>query len=179
MSPKGFLQTAQELFEQGRDWAGLGGDALAFVLSQLAVDGQWLIVVDEPDAAEQLVHGLRFFHRQPESIALFSADDCRPYDGFSPNPDGVQRRILTLDRLQRGRPTVVVCPARALLSRIPTVEQLAPLTLSVGQIIERDDLTRVLTEMGYIATDQVPWVFCHSRGRGNGLVGRGFISDTN
>ena len=155
MTQKGFLQNAQEVYERGVHWAGLGGDSLAFVIAQMATSGQWLLVVDEPDAAEQLVRGLRFFHPDPKSIALFSADDCRPYDGFSPSPEVVQRRILTLDRLDRGKSTLVVVPARALMQRLPAPERVVPLQLSEGQEFDRNALMRALTEMGYIATSQV------------------------
>lgn len=155
MTQKGFLQNAQEVYEQGTNWAGLGGDSLAFVVAQMATSGQWLLIVDEPDAAEQLVRGLRFFHPDPSCIALFSADDCRPYDGFSPSPEVVQRRLLTLDRLDRGKDTIVVVPARALVQRIPTPERVQPLSLSEGQECDRNALMQALTEMGYIATSQV------------------------
>ena len=155
MTQGAFLQTASALLDQKRDWAGLGGDSLAFVLSQVAVTGRWLVVVDEPDAANRLLRSLQFFYPKPKQLCSFPAYDCRPYDGFSPSPGVVRRRIVTIDRVQRGSNLLVVAPVRSLAQRIPDTERMAPLDLRAGQTLERAVCARRLTEMGYIATDQV------------------------
>ena len=106
-----FLQRAREVLDAGQGWAGLGGDSLAFVLAQLVEQGgRWLVVVDEPDAAERLMDGLGFFLREPGRALLLPADDLaeevrlpdgrvvrssfRYFAGGVPMPAGPQNQFL-------------------------------------------------------------------------------------
>ncbi|TNE90737.1 MAG: transcription-repair coupling factor [Deltaproteobacteria bacterium] len=153
-----FLQQARDVLDSGRGWAGLGGDSLAFVLAQLAEQsGRWLVVVDEPDAAERLLDGLRFFLREPGRALLLPADDCRPYDGFSPSASVLRERLLTLHHLDQGKDGILVAPVRALLQRLPdaSTRRRGTRALSPGDELDRDDLTRFLQEAGYLATGRV------------------------
>lgn len=153
-----FLQRAREVLDSGQGWAGLGGDSLAFVLAQLTEEaGRWLVVVDEPDAADRLLDGLRFFMREPNRALLLPADDCRPYDGFSPSPAVLRERLLTLHHLDQGRDGILVAPVRSLLQRLPdaATRRRGTRALAAGDILERDDLSRFLQEAGYLATGRV------------------------
>ena len=87
MSAASLLRRAKHLRSRGVPWAELPGDALAWVLASLDGDRSVLVVCDEPDAAERLVSGLRFFHPHPSRVEPFPADDVKPYDGFSPSSD--------------------------------------------------------------------------------------------
>ena len=153
MSRTAFFQDARRLLERGEPWAGLAGDALAFVLGEVAAEGRWLVVVDQADRAEALIRGLRFFHPAPARIESFPADDTRPYDGFSPSPDAVHARLRTLERVRRGGPILVVAEARALLQRVPDAATRArgTRTLATGGTVERDELARWLVDAGYLA----------------------------
>ncbi|MBW1877415.1 MAG: transcription-repair coupling factor [Deltaproteobacteria bacterium] len=152
-----FLQDAENLLDRGLGWAGLAGDALAFVLSQVAVERRWLVVVDEADRAARLVAGLRFFHPEPARVLGFPADDARPYDGFSPDAAIPRERIRTLHLALAGGPVVVVAPVAALMQRIPDRATRARGTRVVerGEVLDRDVLVRWLVEAGYLATGRV------------------------
>ncbi|MCO4745504.1 MAG: transcription-repair coupling factor [Proteobacteria bacterium] len=152
-----FLQRATDVLEAGQGWAGLRGDALAFVLSQIGTQGRWLVVVDEQDAAERLAESLRFFMREPGLVQLLPADDCRPYDGFSPSPAVLRQRLLTLHRLDRKRDGVLIAPVRSLIQRLPdaATRRRGTRTLRANDIVERDALSRWLQDAGYLATGRV------------------------
>ncbi len=152
----GFLQQAAQFLDQGMGWAGLSGDALAYVLGQVAATGRWLVVVDAPDQSERLVEGLRFFHPKPGNIEAFPADDTRPYDGFSPDPALPRQRLRALERVLRGGDLLVVATAAALLRRVPDASSRArgSRPLAVGDRVDRDDLVRWLLDAGYLATQR-------------------------
>ena len=156
MSRQGFLQDAARLLDQGTHWSGLAGDALAFVLSQVAVSGRWLVVVDGADRADQLVRALRFFHPKPGNVEPFPADDNRPYDGFSADPALPRQRLKTLERVARGGDLVVIASAVSLLGRVPTAEVRGrgTRTISTGDELDRDALAGWLTDGGYLLTSR-------------------------
>ena len=155
--PTGFLQDAGRLLERGRDWAGLGGDALAFALSEVCAGGRWMVVVDAADRAEGLLRGLRFFHPEPGEIAWFPGDDHRPYDGFSPDPERPRRRQRTLRKVEAGGPVLVVTSIRALMQRIPdrATRLRGTRVLVPGERVDRDVLLRWLSEAGYLGVGRV------------------------
>ncbi len=153
----GFLQDAGLLLRRGQDWAGLGGDALAFVLSRECVGERWLAVVDAPDQAARLLRGLRFFHPEPSEIALFPADDHRPYDGFSPDPELPRQRQRALRKVEAGGPVLVVTSVRALMQRIPDrgTRRRGTRILTPGETLDRDVLVTWLADAGYLAVGRV------------------------
>ncbi len=157
MSARGLLELAAERLARGEAWADLPGDALAFALAGTLVDRAALIVVDEPDSAERLARGLRFFLADPDRVMLFPADDTQPYDGFSPAPQVPVERMHALHRVAKGDPVLVVAPVRALLQVVPDAETRTRGTLVVqpGDRLDRDALVRGLTETGYLAAGRV------------------------
>ena len=151
-----FLQDAPSVAASGLGWAGLSGDALAFVLTRGA-DSSRLVVVDETDAAERLVRALRFFSDRPEQIVLFGADDVRPYDGFSPSAEIPRGRLRVLDRLEAGEVLTVVAPVRALMTHVPvrSVREAGTRSVAVGDVLDRDALREALTDGGYLLAQRV------------------------
>lgn len=152
-----FLQDAERLLAQGVGWAGLTDDALAFVLPRIRSEDRWLVVVDGADRAHRLVRALRLLHPSPEQIELFAADDVKPYDGFSPDPSVPAARLRALRRVEAGGPVVVVCPAPALLQRVPdrVTREAGTRLVQPADTVDRDELTRWLTEAGYMAAGRV------------------------
>ncbi|MEZ4238658.1 MAG: helicase-related protein [Myxococcota bacterium] len=157
------LDQGPALLQRGHPLAGLGGDALAFVLARAilaepAGERRWLVVVDGDDRADALRRGLRFFlagaDKADEAVEPFPGDDNRPYDGFSPDPALVRQRIRALHKVGRGGDVVVVATAAALLQRIPDAETLARGTrvVEVGGTVDRDALAAGLADAGYLAT---------------------------
>jgi transcription-repair coupling factor (superfamily II helicase) len=147
-----FLQDASRLLDQGVGWAGLPGDALAFVLSGLVRSGKrLLVVVDGPDTGLRLERALRFF--DTPGLLPFPADDGRPYDGFASDPVIPQQRIVCLNTLAYDAPCIVVAPVQALMQRVPDEATRARGTrdITTGDTIERDDLVDWLSDAGYLA----------------------------
>ncbi len=157
MAELGYLQDAPKLLELGRPWSGLGGDAAAFAIAKACATGRHLIVVDHEDRAERMLEALRFFHPRPGSVVGFPADDVKPYDGFSPDSERPRRRMVTLRRVARGRPLIVVASARALLQRVPdrATRDGGTTTLEVGDERDRKALILALTHAGYLTTGRV------------------------
>ena len=153
----GLLTKASALRQQGLGWSGLPGDALAFVLAGTVGEGRCVVVVDEPDAAERLARGLRFFLPEGARVEVFPGDDVRPYDGFSPSPDVIAQRTRVLHRLERGDGLIVVVPVRALMQRMPTAasRQAGTHRIAVGDTVDRDALIRSLSVTGYLAAGRV------------------------
>ena len=147
-----FLQDARATYERGLDWSGLGGDSLAFALSQAQSGRSWLVVTDEPDAAEKLAVALEFFRREGQHVMLFPADDSKPYDGFSPSWRRGAQRASAMAAVAERKAVIVVAPARALLQRVPdvSIQRASTIHLSVGQILDRDVLVRQLLSHGYL-----------------------------
>ena len=154
MSSSAFLQDASRVLQRGDAWAGLAGDALAFVLARVLEPARMLVVVDGPDRAEQLARGLRFFHDKPATVERFAADDTRPYDGFSPSHDVVHGRLRCLERVERGRPLIVVAEAVALRQRLPdaATRRRGTRAIAVGDTVDRDELAGWLVDAGYLAS---------------------------
>ncbi len=150
----GTLDDARRLLERGVPWAGLGGDSLAYALATVGATGRFLVVVDGEDRAERLARALRFFHADPERICELPADDQRPYDGFSPAPSIVHERLVTLERVDRGGDVIVVASVRALSQRVPdrATRARGTRTFEVGQRVDRDEVSRWLSDAGYLHT---------------------------
>ncbi len=157
MSREAFLQDAGRLLEEGIGWAGLAGDALAFVLADVAARGRWLVVVDEEDRAERLLDALALLHPHPEHVLALPADDVKPYDGFSPSPERPRTRLGTLHRVAEGGDVLVVASVAALMRRVPDAgaRRASTRMLRRGEALERDVLRTWLAQAGYLATGRV------------------------
>ncbi len=155
MPPRRFIHEVRQVWRAGLAAAGLPDDALAWALSKER-DGRFLVVLDQADRADRFVRALRFFARGA-SVVPFPADDARYYDGFSPDPRIPAERLLALDRIVAGGPIIVVASARALLQRVPDrdARDAGTLTLRRGDSPGRSELTRALSDAGYLAVGKV------------------------
>ena len=97
---------------------GLRPAAAALLLSRTRATG-WVIVPTREEA-DQWLRALEFFDgaadgaradRRPRKL-LYPADDGRPWDGASPDPDLGRMRLFAR---AAGTNTLVVAPAKALL----------------------------------------------------------------
>ncbi|MDQ1491701.1 MAG: hypothetical protein QOJ23_4215, partial [Actinomycetota bacterium] len=156
----------------------------AFFLAGLArLTGRRPLVVGVPTTAEaeRLAHDLRqFLPEDPaatgDPIELFPAWETLPFERVSPATETMGRRLRVLWRLRRGAedpsvlPAVIVAPVRALAQRLgPHVEDVVPITVAPGQVVDRDELVTRLAAAGYRREYQV-------EGRGEFAV-RGSILD--
>jgi len=144
---------------QRTPWRGLFGAGLGLAVASL-VARDHLVVVAAPDmrAAARIETQLRFFL---DSVAAplhpFPDWECLPYDNFSPHPDIVSQRLLTLHRLPDLRRGVVVLPVSNLMQRLPPVEyvQGRAFDLSPGETIDPTALASRLQQSGYHHVNQV------------------------
>jgi transcription-repair coupling factor (superfamily II helicase) len=117
------------------------------------------VVVAVPLAAEaeRLAADLGAF-LPPSAVELFPAWETLPFERVSPAVETMGRRVHALWRLRSGDPSlrVLVAPARALVQRLgPHVEDLEPVVVRRGDVVDLDDLVRRLVSTGYRREYQV------------------------
>jgi transcription-repair coupling factor (superfamily II helicase) len=140
--------------------------ARAFAIAGLAqVTGRHPIVVAVPTAmdADRLAHDLAAF-LAPEEVDTFPAWETLPFERVSPGVETMGRRLRAMWHLrhldQSGRPDraprVLVATVRALLQRLgPHVEEVEPVVVGGGDVLDPTDLVARLTGMGYRREYQV------------------------
>src|SRR5438552_6974309 len=121
------------------------------------------IVVAVPTGveAERIAADLREYLGD-DAVELFPAWETLPFERVSPATETMGRRLRVLWRLRCGAedpsvlPAVIVAPVRALAQRLgPHVEDVVPITVRPGQVIDRDDLAAQLVAAGYRREYQV------------------------
>jgi len=115
-----------------------------------------LVVALHEEKAMRLLHGVKFF--APEANArVLPAWDCLPYDRSSPNSELLAERIVTLIKLSRETPRLLVTTVNAILQRLPPKSffQYPLFVVSKGDCLNVDQLTAFLIENGFNRTDMV------------------------
>ncbi len=141
--------------------SGLAGGAPAWALAAI-VRGEpgersgrlpLLVVCPGSEEATRLAQELEFYLPNGPPVALFPADDVRPYEGLSPHPGVPRQRLVALDLLERGAQAIVVATARALMHRVLPQEILRAhrAELRPGQTLDRRAFLRQLSDWGYLA----------------------------
>jgi transcription-repair coupling factor (superfamily II helicase) len=140
--------------------------ARAFAVAGLVhVTGRHPIVVAVPTAmdADRLAHDLSAF-LGAEDVDTFPAWETLPFERVSPGVETMGRRLRAMWHLShrddRGRldraPRVLVAPVRALLQRLgPHVEEIEPIVVSGGDVLDPPDLVARLISVGYRREYQV------------------------
>jgi transcription-repair coupling factor (superfamily II helicase) len=134
--------------------------ARALVTAALATSAERLpIVVGVPTGtdADHLAADLATY-LGPDEVELFPAWETLPFERVSPSVETMGRRMRVMWRLRNPerRPQVVVAPARALVQRLgPHVEEVAPIVLHPGAVVDLDDLVERLVDAGYRREYQV------------------------
>ncbi len=122
---------------------GLRPTAAALLLAQTRATG-WLVVPTR-DEADNWLRSVRFFGGR---AILYPADDGRPWDGTSPDPQIARDRIAA--RIAEN--TLVIAPAKALLLRLPAVQSMG---IRKGETLDPKRLLGWLTARGYLVVQQV------------------------
>ncbi|MCG6896878.1 MAG: transcription-repair coupling factor [Thiocapsa sp.] len=141
-------------------WGRLYGAGAALAIANAAQQHQGLIlaVVADVQAAASLRAELGFFLAGCELPLLGFPDwETLPYDVFSPLPELVSERLLTLRRLPELRKGVLVVPAGTLMQRLPPREYVdgQSLVLAIGDRLDLDATRRRLERAGYSCVSQV------------------------
>jgi transcription-repair coupling factor (superfamily II helicase) len=122
-----------------------------------------VVVVPTQNEAERLTADLRQFlgagSRAMPIVDSFPAWETLPFERVSPNVETMGRRLRVMWRLRMGGehlPQVLVAPVRAFVQRLgPHVEDVEPIIVSAGTIVDRDDLVARLAAGGYRREYQV------------------------
>ncbi len=122
-----------------------------------------VVVVPTQNEAERLAADLRQFlgagTRSMPEVEAFPAWETLPFERVSPNVETMGRRLRVMWRLRMGGehlPQVLVAPVRAFVQRLgPHVEDIDPIIVSAGTIVDRDDLIARLASAGYRREYQV------------------------
>jgi transcription-repair coupling factor (superfamily II helicase) len=117
-----------------------------------------LVAVPTGAEGERLAHDLTCFVGG-EAVEWFPAWETLPFERVSPSLETMGRRLRVLWRLRVGgstTPRIVVAPVRALVQRLgPHVEDVEPIEVRAGQVLDRDELLASLVARGYRREYQV------------------------
>ncbi len=119
------------------------------------------IGVDMPELAA-LAQNIKFFAPEVQ-VCILPPWDCLPYDRVSPTPDVTAARVAALVTLLDWQADKTRVPRLLLTTHAawgqyvitPDVLRAASLSLQVGKRVDRDQLSRFLTDNGYHRTDTV------------------------
>ncbi len=141
-------------------WGRLYGssDALAIAAAAQAFPGITLVLAGDVQSASELERGLRFFLRETGLDVLSLPDwETLPYDVFSPLPELVSQRLLTMHRLGDLHQGILVVPVSTLLQRLAPKDYLNAhaFILEVGQEIDLEQMRSRLEHAGYQCVSQV------------------------
>jgi transcription-repair coupling factor (superfamily II helicase) len=131
---------------------------LAITAAADRADRLVVVLATDVHGAEGLSAEIRFFNRGSHTPVLGFPDwETLPYDVFSPLPELVSERLLTLHRLPGMRRGILVVPVATLLQRLapPTYVDGHSLVLAVGDRLDLDATRQRLERAGYHCVSQV------------------------
>ncbi len=141
-------------------WGQLYGSSTALAIASAAksYSGLTLVVAEDAQAAIQLEQELHFFLGKSKLPILNFPDwETLPYDIFSPLPELVSQRLLTLYRLSSTRKGLLIVPVSTLLQRLPprSYVDANSLLISTGEPLILDGIRQRLESAGYQCVSQV------------------------
>jgi transcription-repair coupling factor (superfamily II helicase) len=130
-----------------------------FVAAVAALSERHPLLVATPTAADatHIANDLRVFLGD-DAVDTFPAWETLPFERVSPNVETMGRRLRTMWHLRTPEraPRAVVAPVRALVQRLgPHVEDVDPVVLAKGGVVDRDELVERLVGLGYRREYQV------------------------
>ena len=124
-----------------------------------------VVVVADDAAARALEDDIRFWLGAPsdsaelDPLVVLPGIDVSPYADLSPDRTGIVERTATLYRLTQValRPRLVIASAEALARKTMPPSELAVrgITIAKGEVIDRDQIAKVLVEGGWSRTPVV------------------------
>ncbi len=141
-------------------WGRLYGAASTLAIASAAAEHKGMVLVPAEDvrSASRLEAELRFFLADTDLEVLGFPDwETLPYDVFSPLPELISQRLLTLHRLAEMQRGVLVVPVATLLQQLPPRDYLEAHTLmiGVGDTLDPDRFRQRLERAGYRCVSQV------------------------
>jgi transcription-repair coupling factor (superfamily II helicase) len=141
-------------------WGGLRGSSASLAIATAAQDYAGLILVVTPDmlSATRLESELRFFLGNTEiPVVNFPDWETLPYDLFSPLPELISQRLLTLQQLPSMLQGLLVTPVSTLMQRLAPKSFLDThcLVIKTGQQLNIEETRQRLEQSGYQCVSQV------------------------
>ncbi|ODB86542.1 transcription-repair coupling factor [Candidatus Thiodiazotropha endoloripes] len=141
-------------------WGGLHGCSGSLAIANAAKDYQGIILVVTPDmqTATRLESELRFFLGDGKLPVINFPDwETLPYDLFSPLPELISQRLLTLQRLPSMQQGLLVTPVSTLMQRLAPKRFLDAhgLVIKTGETLNIEKTRRRLESSGYQCVSQV------------------------
>jgi len=140
-------------------WHQLYGSAAALALADATRSDQrlYVVIADAARELERLTAELRFFAGADLPLLTLPDWEILPYDLFSPHPDIISERLLTLFELPRARHGCLIVAAETLLQRLPprNYVQARAFELGVGEPLALEPFRERLVEAGYASVSQV------------------------
>ena len=141
-------------------WGNCVGAATGYAIARAVSQSEspLLVVTADVQAAARLMEEVRFFlDDQSTEILSFPDWETLPYDVFSPLPELVSQRLLTLHRLRQLKRGIIVVPVATLMQRLLPAEFLDKnsLMLGVGEELDLDAFRQRLEAAGYQCVSQV------------------------
>jgi transcription-repair coupling factor (superfamily II helicase) len=143
--------------------SGLTGPARATAVSLLSErTGRKILLVVPDDAAlasweRDLNAASALLGRDPRGAVTFPALVCDPYDDIPPHPEVARERVRALGRLSRKELDLLLLPAAALLTRLPSPDELAASSRRVrgGDVLPPERFLLDCLRGGYRRVDTV------------------------
>ncbi|MCG6966742.1 MAG: transcription-repair coupling factor [Chromatiaceae bacterium] len=141
-------------------WGHCAGAGAGYAIARAVANATSPLLVITPDvqAAARLTEEIGFFLDDPSIDVLGFPDwETLPYDVFSPLPELVSQRLLTLHRLRGLARGIIVVPIATLMQRLLPADFLDAhsLLLKVGGQLDLDAFRRRLEFAGYQCVSQV------------------------
>ncbi len=141
-------------------WGELYGSSRALAIASAARDasGLTLVIAEDARSATELERELAFFlGREALPILNFPDWETLPYDIFSPLPELVSQRLLTLYRLSSIHRGLLIVPVSTLLQRLPPCSYIHAniLLVTTGEPLALEETRRQLESAGYRCVSQV------------------------
>ncbi len=140
-------------------WHQLYGSAAALALADATRGDQrlYVVIADAARELERLTAELRFFAGDRLPLLTLPDWEILPYDLFSPHPDIISERLLTLFELPQARHGCLIVPAETLIQRLPpgNYVQGRAFELAVKQPLQIEPFRARLIEAGYASVSQV------------------------
>src|SRR4051794_2449641 len=126
-------------------------------LAHLSARHPLVVATATTTEGDRLVHDLRAF-LGPDEVDVFPAWETLPFERVSPSVETMGRRLRVMWRLRdpSRMPRVLVASVRALVQRLgPHVEDVDPVLVRPGDVLDPSDLVERLVAAGYRREYQV------------------------
>src|SRR4029077_18547446 len=131
---------------------------LAATLARATARRPIVLAVPTGVEAERIAADLREYLGD-DAVELFPAWETLPFERVSPATETMGRRLRVIWRLRAGGEHLtqaIVAPVRALVQRLgPHVEDVEPVVVRAGALLDRDELVGRLVTIGYRREYQV------------------------